>query len=247
MTVAAARALPDGMTCFVGIGLPSTAANLARATHAPDLVLIYESGTIGAKPDRLPLSIGDGDPRRDRRRGRLASRRSSTTGCSPGGSTSASSARRRSTSSATSTRRSSAATTATPRSGCPARAARRRSRPPAGRSSWSSGRAAARSSRRSTSSRRSATAKAPATASASACAARPAADHHRPRRAHARPADLRVHHDRHLPWRQRRDDQGAHRLGCGDRRRPADRPAAVRCRTRGPARVRSHVSERART
>jgi glutaconate CoA-transferase subunit B len=60
MTVAAARALDDGMTCFVGIGLPSAASNLARATHAPHLVLIYESGTIGAKPDRLPLSIGDG-------------------------------------------------------------------------------------------------------------------------------------------------------------------------------------------
>ena len=60
MTVAAARALSGGMTCFVGIGLPSAAANLARATHAPNLVLIYESGTIGAKPDRLPLSIGDG-------------------------------------------------------------------------------------------------------------------------------------------------------------------------------------------
>jgi glutaconate CoA-transferase, subunit B len=60
MTVAAARALHDGMTCFVGIGLPSAAANLARATHAPGLVLIYESGTIGAKPAELPLSIGDG-------------------------------------------------------------------------------------------------------------------------------------------------------------------------------------------
>jgi glutaconate CoA-transferase, subunit B len=60
MTVAAARALRDGMTCFVGIGLPSAAANLARATHAPGLVLIYESGTIGAKPTQLPLSIGDG-------------------------------------------------------------------------------------------------------------------------------------------------------------------------------------------
>jgi hypothetical protein len=47
MTACAARALHDGMTCFVGIGLPSAAANLARATHAPDLVLIYESGTIG--------------------------------------------------------------------------------------------------------------------------------------------------------------------------------------------------------
>src|SRR5689334_21842209 len=60
MTVSAARALRDGMTCFVGIGLPRAAANLARATHAPSLVLIYESGTLGAKPDRLPLSIGDG-------------------------------------------------------------------------------------------------------------------------------------------------------------------------------------------
>jgi len=60
MTITAARSLQDGMTCFVGIGLPSEAANLARATHAPCLVLIYESGTIGAKPTELPLSIGDG-------------------------------------------------------------------------------------------------------------------------------------------------------------------------------------------
>jgi glutaconate CoA-transferase subunit B len=60
MTVAAARTLRPGMTCFVGIGLPSAAANLARATHARDLVLVYESGTIGAKPGALPLSIGDG-------------------------------------------------------------------------------------------------------------------------------------------------------------------------------------------
>ena len=60
MTVAAARQLHDGAACFVGIGLPSTAANLARATHAPDLVLVYESGCLGAKPSRLPLSIGDG-------------------------------------------------------------------------------------------------------------------------------------------------------------------------------------------
>src|SRR5258708_13003732 len=59
-TVTAARALTDRMTCFVGIGLPSEAANLARATHAPNLVLIYESGAIGAKPEALPLSIGDG-------------------------------------------------------------------------------------------------------------------------------------------------------------------------------------------
>jgi glutaconate CoA-transferase subunit B len=61
MTIAASRSLPDGVACFVGIGLPSTAANLARRTHAPGLVLIYESGPIGAKPTRLPLSIGDGE------------------------------------------------------------------------------------------------------------------------------------------------------------------------------------------
>jgi len=61
MTIAAARKLKDGMVCFVGIGLPSAAANLARITHAPELILIYESGTIGAKPDVLPLSIGDGE------------------------------------------------------------------------------------------------------------------------------------------------------------------------------------------
>jgi glutaconate CoA-transferase, subunit B len=60
MTITAARSLRDGMTCFVGIGLPSEAANLARATHAPGLVLIYESGTIGSKPGQVPLSIGDG-------------------------------------------------------------------------------------------------------------------------------------------------------------------------------------------
>ena len=60
MTIAAARQLRPGTSCFVGIGLPSTAANLARATHAPDLVLIYESGCLGAQPNRLPLSIGDG-------------------------------------------------------------------------------------------------------------------------------------------------------------------------------------------
>lgn len=59
MTVAAARSLPNGAVCFVGIGLPSAAANLARLTHAPDVVLIYESGTIGARPSVLPLSIGD--------------------------------------------------------------------------------------------------------------------------------------------------------------------------------------------
>ncbi|RZQ60651.1 CoA-transferase subunit beta [Amycolatopsis suaedae] len=61
MTVAAARALRDGTSCFVGIGLPSTAANVARRTHAPGLTLVYESGCLGAKPERLPLSIGDGE------------------------------------------------------------------------------------------------------------------------------------------------------------------------------------------
>jgi glutaconate CoA-transferase, subunit B len=60
MIVTASRSLRDGDVCFVGIGMPSTAANLARRTHAPDVVLVYESGTLGAKPDRLPLSIGDG-------------------------------------------------------------------------------------------------------------------------------------------------------------------------------------------
>jgi glutaconate CoA-transferase subunit B len=61
MTVVAARALEDETVCFVGIGLPSTAANLARLTHAPRTVLVYESGTIGSKPPTLPLSIGDGE------------------------------------------------------------------------------------------------------------------------------------------------------------------------------------------
>jgi glutaconate CoA-transferase, subunit B len=61
MTIAAARALATRATCFVGIGLPSIAANLCRRLHNPDLALIYESGTIGAKPSLPPLSIGDGE------------------------------------------------------------------------------------------------------------------------------------------------------------------------------------------
>jgi len=61
MAVEAARRLGNDTVCFVGIGLPSLAANLARRTHAPGCVLVYESGTIGAKPTRLPLSIGDGE------------------------------------------------------------------------------------------------------------------------------------------------------------------------------------------
>jgi glutaconate CoA-transferase subunit B len=61
MTIAAARLLQPGQVCFVGIGTPSAAANLARLTHAPDIVLVYESGTIGVAPEVLPLSIGDGE------------------------------------------------------------------------------------------------------------------------------------------------------------------------------------------
>ena len=61
MTIAAARALRNEDVCFVGIGAPSAACNLARLTHAPQLTLIYESGTIATKPNVLPLSIGDGE------------------------------------------------------------------------------------------------------------------------------------------------------------------------------------------
>ena len=61
MTVAAARALGNDDICFVGIGLPSAACNLARLTHAPRLTLVYESGTLDTKPTVLPLSIGDGE------------------------------------------------------------------------------------------------------------------------------------------------------------------------------------------
>jgi glutaconate CoA-transferase, subunit B len=59
MTIAAARALSNDDVCFVGIGAPSVACNLARLTRAPDITLIYESGTLGTRPDVLPLSIGD--------------------------------------------------------------------------------------------------------------------------------------------------------------------------------------------
>jgi glutaconate CoA-transferase subunit B len=61
MTIEASRRLKNGTVCFVGIGLPSAAANLARLTHAPDVVLVYGSGTIGARPDILPMSIGEGE------------------------------------------------------------------------------------------------------------------------------------------------------------------------------------------
>ena len=60
-TVVASRALQEGDVCFVGIGAPSAACNLARLTHAPNLVLVYESGTLQTRPEVLPLSIGDGE------------------------------------------------------------------------------------------------------------------------------------------------------------------------------------------
>nr|MDP9328553.1 CoA-transferase subunit beta [Actinomycetota bacterium] len=60
-TVVAARRLPTARTVFIGVGRPSTAAILSRQVHNPELVLVYESGTIGAKPRRIPLSIGDGE------------------------------------------------------------------------------------------------------------------------------------------------------------------------------------------
>src|SRR3990167_6196175 len=59
MCVLAAREIGDGDVVFVGIGLPNLACNLARATHAPNMTLIYESGAVGAVPDRVPPSIGD--------------------------------------------------------------------------------------------------------------------------------------------------------------------------------------------
>ena len=61
MTIVASRALTNNDVCFVGIGAPSAACNIARLTHAPDITLIYESGTIGTAPSILPLSIGDGE------------------------------------------------------------------------------------------------------------------------------------------------------------------------------------------
>src|SRR6195952_1627068 len=61
MTITAARALRNDDVCFVGIGAPSAASNLARLTHAPGITLIYESGTLATRPSVLPLSIGDGE------------------------------------------------------------------------------------------------------------------------------------------------------------------------------------------
>ena len=129
MSVTAARALAGARTCFVGIGLPSTAANLARRVHEPGLVLIYESGTIGAKPSMLPLSIGDqvSSPITASTSGRRRFRRSSPL-LVQGGLVrrGASSGQPRSTASRTSTRPRSAEGPAGRRSGCPALAAPRR-------------------------------------------------------------------------------------------------------------------------
>src|SRR4030081_1147076 len=61
MTIAAARALKSSDVCFVGIGMPPAACNLARLTHAPDITIMYEAGTLATKPSILPLSIGDGE------------------------------------------------------------------------------------------------------------------------------------------------------------------------------------------
>ena len=134
MTIAAARALSNDDVAFVGIGAPSAACNVARLTHAPDITLIYESGTIGTAPDVLPLSIGDGE----------LCETAVTTVVGSGdvpllaaGRTHldrVSRRRRSSTVSATSTPRSSATITI-PKFACPAAAARPRSPPPASRSS----------------------------------------------------------------------------------------------------------------
>ena len=59
MIINASRMLRNGDVVFVGVGQPNLACNLARRTHAPDLLMIYEAGVIGAQPERLPLSIGD--------------------------------------------------------------------------------------------------------------------------------------------------------------------------------------------
>ena len=100
MAVEASRRLDDDTVCFVGIGLPSLAANLARRTHAPDCVLVYESGTIGAKPTSCRSRSATASSRRPPTRSSRC-RRCSPTGCRAGGSTSASSAPRRSTGTAT--------------------------------------------------------------------------------------------------------------------------------------------------
>ena len=169
MIVNAARQLCDDSVCFVGIGLPSTAANLARRTHATKCTLIYESGCIGSKPTRLPALDRRRRPRRHGRLRRVGARDLRLLAAGRAASTSASSARRSSTASATSTRRSSA-TTSTRRPACPAPAARPRSPRPRARSSSSCGRGRARSSSAATSARRSASATGRETGSGWGCA-----------------------------------------------------------------------------
>ena len=105
MTINAARVLRDGEVCLVGVGPPNAAVNLARRLHAPNCVLVYESGAIGSKPAAPAALDRRRRPRRDRRRDRLACPRCSTTGSAAGGSTSASSAPRRSTAAGRSTPR----------------------------------------------------------------------------------------------------------------------------------------------
>ena len=101
MTVAAARALGNDDICFVGIGLPSAACNLARLTHAPRLTLVYESGTLETKPTVLPLSIGDGELCETALTTVSVPEMFQVPGCRAGASPSASSAARRSIASAT--------------------------------------------------------------------------------------------------------------------------------------------------
>ena len=65
MVIAASRFLRGSSVCFIGIGYPSTAAMLALRTHAPELYLVYESGTLGPRPRYVPLSVADNELRRD--------------------------------------------------------------------------------------------------------------------------------------------------------------------------------------
>ena len=126
MIVAAARELAGQHVCFVGVGLPNIAVNLAKRTVAPDLELVYEAGVFGARPARLPLSIGDPT---------IVTGATAVISmfelfaftCRAGSSTSGSWARRRSTALATSTRPSSAATTTDRPRACRDPAARRTS------------------------------------------------------------------------------------------------------------------------
>ena len=236
MTVAAARALTDGMTCFVGIGLPSAAANLARATHAPNLVLIYESGTIGAKPRQLPLSIGDGI---------LAETADAVVSVpeifnywlQPGridvGFLGAAQIDKFGNINTTVVGDYEHPAVRLPGAGgAPEIAAscaevivivRQSRRTLVEKVDFVTSVGYGDRTRRPRASR--------------LARSRPAAAHHRPGRPDARPADLRVHHDRDLRGRARQDDQGANRLGPGDRRVAAGHPPADRGRARRAARV----------